>query len=784
MADDAPDKGRGKGSISLPVLLADRQEVAFVATPRGIESLRVPRRYWGMQVGVVAIPVSDEEVRATEIAAPSDAGAWPRVVTRPDLLSPALSRLMGGEHAELSLQPGRDGLKASLVTGPGDEQPFPVAPKDALGFLAAVFQHAPRGVVKTAGGRARRVLLAVRPAARAHEYRIRIAGVVDAAPPSTLADVGLSPAVLEILLETIERRSGILLVSGGPASGRSTTLDLLALTLASRGRGGGRIGPRARTARPDLPWLAETLSDWPFPESLLAAAPEFILVEHLEGSADLVLAARLAASGCLVLAGAPAADPEALAKSAARDLAAGSAPAVPVAVLGQTIARTVCRGCLRWSMLPAAQAQRLGFHRRDLDAFERRGGLALARGAGCGDCAGTGCSGLTGIHELVVPEAGVGSLPRMREEGWRKVVQGQACVDDVISLSGAQRPLRTLREIMMHAGASPAAPDLVGAPQGEASGTHDTLPGGTRPAHGTAGVAAVMRPGPALAETETLSHILRDARGQKPVDPARLTQLANAIAARASSDSPLVALVAPTDGFRLTTHSVNVALIAGRIWAALGNGEDARLALLALVHDVGLIGAGVDPDAELPLIASEEAIDPTGRRHDAGPFLKTLGHEAAGLADPVRTVHLLLKFDLPSAEERARADSRAQVVALASLVELHMHGSAEGRPADMHDVTSLVMEQHGRRFSPALFRALLKAVPIFPIGSLVELSSGDLARVVSLNEDNHFRPRVEITASASGQEHGERRVIDLARAPFLHIRHRVTPTASASRVAV
>src|SRR2546426_8321518 len=44
--------------------------------------------------------------------------------------------------------------------------------------------------------------------------------------------------------------------------------------------------------------------------------------------------------------------------------------------------------------------------------------------------------------------SGVGSLPRMREEGWRKVVQGQACVDDVISLSGAQRPLRTLREIM------------------------------------------------------------------------------------------------------------------------------------------------------------------------------------------------------------------------------------------------------------------------------------------------------------------------------------------------
>ncbi len=783
MADDAPDKGRAKGSIPLPVLLADRQEVAFVATPRAVESLRVPRRYWGTQVGVVAIPVSDEEVRATEITPSPEAGAWPRVVTRPDLLSPALSRLLGREHAELSLQPGRDGLKASLVTASGDEQPFPVAPKDALGFLAAVFTHAPRGVVKTAGGRARRVLLAVRPADRPHEYRIRIAGVVETPPPSTLVDIGLAPAVLELLLETLERRAGLLLVSGGPASGRTTTLDLIALTMASRSRRGGRIGPRARSARPDLPWLAETLSDWPFPESLLAAAPEFILVEHLEGAADLVLAARLAACGCLVLAGAPAADPQALTESVARDLATGSAPDIPVAVLGQAIVRTVCRGCLRWSMLPAAQAQRLGFHRRDLETFERRGGLALARGGGCNECAGSGCSGLVGVQEFVDPEASSGALPRLREEGWRKAVQGQACADDVLILPGAQRPLRSLREIMVHAGAAAASSEA--GPAAEIDTDHEPVAmAGTQGRGGARPLGTAPQPGPALAETQALSHIVRDARGGTTVDPKRLGTIARALAGHGPSDVPLEKLLAPADGFRLTTHSVNVPLIAGRIWAALGNSVDASVSLLALVRDLGLVEAGVDPDAEIPLIASEEAIDPTGRRLEAGPLLKKLGPEAAALADAVRSVHLLLKFDLPSPEERARADHRAQVVALASLVDLHLRGSGENRPADLHDVTSLVMEQHGRRFSPTLFRALLKALPIFPIGSLVELSSGDLARVVSLNEDNHFRPRVEITASASGQEQGERRVIDLARAPFLHIRHRVGAAMPADRVAV
>lgn len=774
-ADETPDTGRGKAPLALPVLLADRQEVVFVATPRGIESLRVPRRYWGMQVGVVAIPVGDEEVRGTEIAPPSEAGAWPRVVTRPDVLAPALSRLVGGEHVELSLQPGRDGLRATLLTASGEEQPFPVAPKDALGFLAAVFQQAPCGVVKTAGGRARRVLLGVRPAARPHEYRVRVTGVVDSPLPATLADIGLSPAVLELLLESLERRAGILLVSGGPAAGRTTTLDLMAQSLASRGHAGGRIGPRARAARPELPWLAGTLSDWPFPESLLQAAPEFVLVERLEGRADLVLAARLAASGCLVLAGAPAADPEALAKTVGRALEAGSAPAVPVAVLGQTLVRTVCRGCCGWSMLPPEKARGLGFHRRDVEEMGRRGGLALARGQGCNDCAGTGASGLTGVHEFVDPEAGPGSLPRLREEGWRKAVQGQACADDVATLPGAQRPMRTLREIMVHAG-------VVSSGAEAAAGSAPAVAAATRP--GAPAAAPGPRPAPAVAEAQMLSRILKDACSQRAADPKRLTILAGMIATRGASDAPLSEVLAPATGFRLATHSVNVAFIAARIWAALGLEPDPRVCLLALVHDAGLVKAGIDPDAELPATGSEETLDPQGHREDPGPILKALGPEAVSLAESIRAVHGLLKFDLPTPQERARADSSAQVVALSSLLDLHSHGSGDRPPADLHDVTSLVMEQHGRRFPPALFRALLRAIPIFPVGALVELSSGDLARVVSLNEDNHFRPRVEITASASGQEPGERRVIDLARAPFLHIRHRVTASAPPVRVAV
>ncbi len=221
---------------------------------------------------------------------------------------------------------------------------------------------------------------------------------------------------------------------------------------------------------------------------------------------------------------------------------------------------------------------------------------------------------------------------------------------------------------------------------------------------------------------------------------------------------------------------MNTALIACRIAACLGVDGDLReTALLALLHDAGLLAAGVAPEAEMDAIASEEALDPEGARLDAGSILSALAGDAMALAGLVRQTQVLLSEDGPP--PGPRPDARAEEVALASLIDLHFHGTDSVRMADLHDVTSVVMESHGRRFSPSLFRALLRAIPIFPIGALVELSSGDLARVVSLNEDNHFRPRVEIAAVGGGEGLAERRVVDLSRAPFLHIRQRVTGAA-------
>ncbi|MFQ5876153.1 MAG: hypothetical protein ACE5JH_00445 [Acidobacteriota bacterium] len=771
------DGVEGRAPLALPVLLADQQGVAFVATARGFESLRVPRRFWAVQVGVVPIPASDEEILSSELLQPAEAGTWPMVAPRPELLAPALSRLLGCDHVELSLQPSRDGLRAALLTREGDEQPFPIAPKDALGFLAAIFRHAPRGVVRTSGGTAHSVLLAVRPAVRRHEYRVRLAAVVPDPPPATLAEVGLSPALMEMVLDSLDRAAGLVLVSGGPNSGRSTTLSMFASILVARGQQGGRVGQRAAAWPGGLVWMAESISDWPFPESLHALAPDFVIIEQLGGAGDLVLAARLAATGRLVFAGAPAADPESLARRAARDLEAGAAPPVPIAVLGQALLRGICRGCRSWATIPVARARRLGFHRRDLEEMERRGGLVLPRGQGCDRCAGTGASGLTCAFEYFGPEEGNGSLPRLREEGWRKAIQGQTAFEDVCALPGAHRTMRTLREIQVHAGQSPSP---AGAPLVPAEGPRGGRAAG-RPAPAPASTPAGGSV-PAVAESKVLAELFREAHRGSSVDPGSLPAIARSIAARAAGDGPVQEALAPASGFHLAQHSINTALIGVRLWRFMKTDADAaQIARLGLLHDVGLLGAGLDPDESLGPATSEGTIDTSGSRFEPRPMLGALGCDDETTAALIEQVHTMLQREPLDSRERGRIDVRAQVIALASLLDLHRHATNGDRPLDLHEVTSLMVERHGKRFGPPLFRALLRAIPLFPIGSLVELSSGDLARVVSLNQDNHFRPRVEIAACAAGERPSERRVVDLARAPFLHIRRRVIGAAAGAR---
>jgi hypothetical protein len=738
------------GETAIPVILAERQGVLFVAAPESAATFAIPERHRAAGTQVVPLFASPEEAAAAGIAAPAEPGGWRWIAPRADLLAPALARLLAGEQQALTLRPGRDGLKATLVSATGERRPYPIAAKDALALLAAVLQAAPRGVVRAGGAQKTRLLLDVRPGIRPMDYSVRLAGL-SSLPPGSLAEAGMAPAVLELFADAGERRAGLWLVTGGGASGRSTTLDLLGRGLAGRGLRGGRIGRPREEPGPEAAWLASSLLDWPFPAALKDASPGFVLVDECDLAREIGIAARLAALGTRVVAALPSFEPSALAARVARALEDLAAPRVPLLIVTQALVRTVCPACLEWHVLAHDESRSLGLHPRDTAEFARQDGLAVPRGRGCGACGGTGFAGITGVFACTDPDDPTRRRPTLREEGWRKVFEGAAWYEDVAALDGGSAAMAPLREIAALSGALPA-PVSRRANPAPASATRGAA--GTTAATG----AGAPPPGSAEVDAQELMRLVRNAATGSAAPGDRLAALAATLAGRAAHGR-LAGLLAEGDsGSPPALHAVNTALVAVRLVTALGQGEDGpATALLALVHDAALFGDDASPDVTASI--------------------RTLGIEDRDTLRRIGEVRGLLASGQAPGSDRADADLRAQAVALAALIHrAYLAGRTRG--LDLHDITSSMMVDHGRSFSPLLFRALLRAIPIFPIGCLVELSSGDLARVVSQNDENHFRPRVEITsARGAGAAAGEARVVDLARAPFLHIRHRVAAAA-------
>src|SRR5439155_16441040 len=106
-------------------------------------------------------------------------------------------------------------------------------------------------------------------------------------------------------------------------------------------------------------------------------------------------------------------------------------------------------------------------------------------------------------------------------------------LEDVMTLPGAQRAMRSLREIQVHAGLGIASSGEGPPASGEApraAAARDTT---SRTAGGRAGGESPT--GPAIAEAQTLAQILGDGRSARAADGKRLTALARLIATRSGS---------------------------------------------------------------------------------------------------------------------------------------------------------------------------------------------------------------------------------------------------------
>jgi HD-GYP domain-containing protein (c-di-GMP phosphodiesterase class II) len=217
-------------------------------------------------------------------------------------------------------------------------------------------------------------------------------------------------------------------------------------------------------------------------------------------------------------------------------------------------------------------------------------------------------------------------------------------------------------------------------------------------------------------------------------------------------------------------HSVNVCLLAAALGRRLGlsRAELVDLGMAAFFHDLG--------KTETPL----EILNKPGRLTDDergimerhpfhGAEKLTLLREFRRL--PLRAIHVALehhiKEDLtgyPRYFQKSDVNLFSKIVKVVDVFDaITTKRIYRTKDFTRAEALSLMLEQSGTEFNPVILKVFVNMMGVFPIGTLVALTTGELAIVQDLNPDSSLvlRPSVKLITDAAGNKvDGE--IVDLA----------------------
>ena len=218
-----------------------------------------------------------------------------------------------------------------------------------------------------------------------------------------------------------------------------------------------------------------------------------------------------------------------------------------------------------------------------------------------------------------------------------------------------------------------------------------------------------------------------------------------------TSDALLISVLSGRRSTTAAHAAVTVSILSLRIGMELGysHPELSQLGHVALLHDV--TGAGTPPTrAALGLVQRIRAL---------GPIYATV-------ADLIVQVHERLEDDVDD-ERAAPTHQDAKIVALAVSYDREARQLPTGPRAWPPLPVKAILRRERARFPDAILKAFIHISVQFPVGALVRLNSGEVARVVAKNDKLPLRPIVQV-APRPGKP-GEPRQVDLRDNAFVYV---------------
>ena len=216
-------------------------------------------------------------------------------------------------------------------------------------------------------------------------------------------------------------------------------------------------------------------------------------------------------------------------------------------------------------------------------------------------------------------------------------------------------------------------------------------------------------------------------------------------------------------------HSVNVAMlsIAMGAFLALDKPQIAALGIAGMLHDIGKVNVPLDiinkPDA-----LSDAEWEVMKRHPVEGAVILTSMSGISPLAIVAAFEHHL-HHDVkgyPHVSDFGEMHPFSQVVAIADAYDALTSARVYYNMATPPDeAIRILLKKRGSIFNPMLVKAFVNMVGIFPIGTLVRLSTGEVGIVMHQTGDL-LRPKIILLSSFDGTETDEVSLLEMDRGRY------------------
>ncbi len=227
----------------------------------------------------------------------------------------------------------------------------------------------------------------------------------------------------------------------------------------------------------------------------------------------------------------------------------------------------------------------------------------------------------------------------------------------------------------------------------------------------------------------------------------------------------------------LVEKSIMMMIYAIKMGRRLRLNDDELLALVlaGMLHHVGMARVSTDIRHKKKKLTREERKEIADAPARGAAWLK----EKCGVHDErilTAAAQARERFDGsgPQGLKEHEISRTARIIGLLSMFEAMIHYRAYRKRLLPRDAIREILIHHKQSFDPAFLKCLIDAISLYPVGTYVQLNSGDIGQVIHVHQRLPLRPVVRLTLDRHGNGIVPR-TVDLSAQPNLMVERCMYP---------